>query len=68
MSFCPISETASKVVFVMICNDDNDELVGRGRTSICRSSVMNLGDYPHVPVGSITDVTEKMPKKRKARH
>ena len=62
MSFCPISET--KVEFVMICNDDNDELAGQGRTLICHSSVLNLGDNPYdVAGGSITDVTANMPKK-----
>ena len=51
----------------MIFNDDNDRLAKRGWTSICRSSVLNLGDSPHVVGGSNTDVTAKMPEKRKAR-
>jgi hypothetical protein len=52
----------------MICNDDNDELAGQVWTSICCSSVMNLGDNPCVAGESNTDRTAKMPKKRKARH
>jgi hypothetical protein len=35
----------------MICNDDNDELAGQGRSSICRSNVLNLGDKPRVLAG-----------------
>jgi hypothetical protein len=51
----------------MICNDDNYELAGKGRTLICHSSVLNLGDNPRVAGGSYTDGAAKMPKKRKAR-
>ena len=46
----------------MICNDDNNELAGQGRTLICHSSALNFGDNPRVARGSITDVTAKMPK------
>jgi hypothetical protein len=51
----------------MIRNDDNDRLAELGRTSICRSSVLNLGDNPRVAGGSTDDYTGQMPKKRKAR-
>ncbi len=53
--------------FIMIRNDDNDQLAKRGRTSICRSSVQNLGDNPRVTGVRNTGGTAQMPKKRKAR-
>ena len=53
--------------FIMIRNDDNDRLAKRGRTSICRSSVQNLGANPRVTGVSDTDGNAQMPKKRKAR-
>ena len=51
----------------MIRNDDNDRLAERRRTSICRSSVLNLGDNPRVAGRNDDEQAKKMPKKRKAR-
>ncbi len=54
--------------FIMIRHDDNDRLAKRGRTSICRSTVHNLGDNPRVTgVRNTGRGTAQMPKKRKAR-
>ncbi len=53
--------------FIMICNDDNDRLAKRGRASICRLSVQNLGDNPRVTGVRNTDGAAPTPKKRKAR-
>jgi hypothetical protein len=43
----------------MICNDDNYELAGQGRTLICHSSILNLEDNPRVAGGSNKDGTAK---------
>jgi hypothetical protein len=53
--------------FIMIRNDDNDRLAKRGWTSICRSSVQNLGDNPRITGVRNMGGTAQMPKKQKAR-
>ena len=54
----------------MIWNEDNEKLRRRGRTSICRSTVLNLGiDNPRVVVVPATKkrLSKKMPQKRTRR-
>ena len=51
----------------MIRNDDNDRLAARGRTSISRSSVLNLGNNPRV-VGQYDDDLRQMPRLRRPRN
>jgi hypothetical protein len=53
--------------FIMIRNDYNDRLAKRGWTSICRSSVQNLGDNPRITGVLNMGGTAQMPKKQKAR-
>ena len=52
----------------MIRNDDNDHLATRGRTSICRSSVLNLGDNPRVKPGKAAGGARRMPRLRGRRN
>ncbi|KAI2512275.1 hypothetical protein MHU86_2151 [Fragilaria crotonensis] len=52
----------------MIRNDDNDHLATRGRTSICRSSVLNLGDNPRVNPGKAAGGAQRMPRSRGRRN
>jgi hypothetical protein len=54
----------------MISNEDNEKLRRRGRTSICRSTVLNLGiDNPRVVVvpAKKKRLATKMPQKRSKR-
>ena len=52
----------------MISNEDNEKLRRQGRTSICRSTVLNLGiDNPRVVVvvpATKKRLGKKMPQKR----
>ena len=52
----------------MIRNGDNDHLATRGRTSICRSSVLNLGDNPRVNAENAAGVAQQMPQSRGLRN
>ena len=56
----------------MIRNDDNDRLENKARTSVCKSSVMNLGNNPRVHgdavVGGIGMMAVAMPAGRRERN
>ncbi len=44
----PGSERKDSPVTPMFRNKDNDRLAGKGRSSVCKSRVMNLGNNPRV--------------------
>jgi hypothetical protein len=52
----------------MICNDNNDRLAACDRTSICRSSVLNLGDNPRVDGNNAIGGAQQMPQSRRRRN
>ena len=55
----------------MFRNEDNDRLAGKGRSSVCKLSVKNLGNNPRVvgaEAGGVDGIALEMPSRRKARN
>ena len=64
------SQRKNSPVTPMFRNEDNDRLAGKGRSSVCKSSVMNLGENPRVlgAGGGGGVIATQMPRRRSARN